>query len=131
MSEIFEIAARTKLRFDSNVGELTVEDLFDLPLTHPTKTSLDSIAMALHKKLNESSVVSFVNELTPANSVTQLKFDIVMHILNLKKTEKTAREEAAARKVKKEQILQLIAQKENEKLAGMDLAELKKMAEDL
>lgn len=132
MSELnmFEKAARTKLRFDSVVGMLTVEDLFDLPLAHSTKTSLDSLAVSLHNKLNESKVGSFVNN-TKTDDPTQLKFDIVMHVLNLKVAERAAREVAVSNKAKKDQLLALIAQKETENLSGMSLEDLKKMAESM
>ena len=135
MSEInmFEVAARKKFRFETAVGEITVEDLFTLPLHSPVanRTTLDSIAVALHNKLSTVSTVSFVTSAENEDSDLRVKFDIVMHILNLKKAEKDEREAAVAKKAKKDQILQLIAQKENEQLAGTSLDDLRRMAEEL
>ena len=48
MSEIFMKATQKKLRFDSTQGLLTVEDLWDLPLTGTNKkANLDDIAIGL------------------------------------------------------------------------------------
>lgn len=127
---MFEKAIRLKLRFETSIGMLSVEDLWDLPLTHATKVSLDSIAAGLHKQLNEENVISFVNP-SETNKLTQLKFDIVLHILNVMKKDTEERVAARDRKAKKEQLMQLIAQKENEQLTALSLDDLKKMAESL
>lgn len=47
MTDIFEIASRRKYRFPSAIGELTVEQLWDLPLTDPKRgATLDNVAKA-------------------------------------------------------------------------------------
>ena len=50
---MFEKASRMKLRFNTQRGVLSVEDLWDLPLIQ-----LDNIAIALNKKLQESKTES-------------------------------------------------------------------------
>ena len=74
---LFEIASRNKLRVPTTKGDLTVEQLWDLPLKSANGLSLDSIAIALNKQL-ESKATSFVDEVqAPESSNTKVLFDIV------------------------------------------------------
>lgn len=118
----FEQASRLKLRFDSNVGLITVEDLWTLPLTHTSKVSLDAIAVALNKEL-KGSEESFVTN-SKKDELLKLKFDIVKYIIDVRLEENKKKTEEVQRKAKLENIDQLIAQKKNEQLAGMSLEEL-------
>lgn len=121
-----------KVRFDSPQGGLTVEDLWDLPLTSMSgRANLDDIAVGLFKQLKDSGTISFVTETTQANELTQLKFDVVKHIIDVRKAENSAAETAAANRAKKQQLLALVAQKENEQLAGQSIEDLRKMIEEL
>ncbi len=83
---IFEKASRLKLRF--NVGSrlnLTVENLWDLPLTHTKGEDLDHIAIELQEQLssNEKSFVVQQSK-TKETQVNQLKFDIVKYIIDVR-----------------------------------------------
>jgi hypothetical protein len=44
MSNLFERATRLKLRFSTNKNEITVEDLWELPLQSKTGFDLDNVA---------------------------------------------------------------------------------------
>lgn len=83
---IFEKASRMKLRF--NVGSrlnLTVENLWDLPLTNIKGEDLDHIAIELQEQLssNEKSFVIQQSK-TKETQVNQLKFDIVKYIIDVR-----------------------------------------------
>lgn len=93
---LFEIASRNKLRVTTTKGDLTVEQLWDLPLKSANGLSLDSIAIALNKQL-ESKATSFVDEVqAPESSNTKVLFDIVLYIISVRKAEaKQAQEQAA------------------------------------
>ena len=57
----FEKASRIRLRFDTPQGSLTVEDLWQLPLTSRTgRANLDDIAKSLNRQLKETAEESFV-----------------------------------------------------------------------
>lgn len=136
-NDLFEQASRLKLRFYSPMGSLTVEDLWDLPLTSPTgrsRANLDSIAIALHKQTRESAeTVSFV---TPSSSTSQaaeldLKFQLVKYIISVRVAERDAAKEASDRKEKKQRLLELIARKQDQELEGKSLEELTQMVEAL
>lgn len=129
---IFEKATKLKLRFTTLKGLLTTEDLWDLPLSGGAgKANLDGIAIELFNQLNEGKAISFVGGGKAVDEIPQLKFDIVKHIIDVKVAERAVRTEAAARSEKKQLILGIIAQKENEALASTSLEDLRKLAADL
>lgn len=129
---MFEMATRNKLRFSTPQGQISVEDLWDLPLTSTTgRANLDSIAVALFTELSNNKNISFVTETAKTDQTTQLKFEIVKHIIGIRKTENEAAALARTNREKKQQLLALINQKENEQLAGKSLDDLRKMAESM
>lgn len=127
---MFDIATRNKLRVATQVGHISVEDLWDLPLTSNGRSlNLDDIAIELNKQVKATAdQVSFVNPTKDAtNESLLLAFDIVKHIISVKVAERDA---AAVRKElhdKKQRILSLIDQKKNEKLAEKTVEELEAM----
>ena len=132
MADLFFEAARQKIKFETAKGVLSTEDLFDLPLrSHTERANLDTIAMKLNKQLEDAGTKSFVDETVAGNEETKLKFDIVLCVINFKKAENKAKLERKENAEKKQQLLSLIANKENEKLADMDLDDLRKMVEKL
>jgi hypothetical protein len=126
---MFEAASRLKLRFASQVGHLTVEDLWDLPLTSATKANLDQIAVELNRQLKgtEESFVSTGKK----NAVLELKFEVVKHIIGVRVAENQEKLEAQNRKAKKAQIAELIEEKKSEGLKNMSLEDLEKLAASL
>jgi len=129
---MFDKAFRQKLRFESSMGQLSVEDLWDLPLTARSgKANLDDIAKELHHQLKNGDDISFVIQSKKSDETIQLKFDIVKHIIDVRLAEQSAAETLRSNKDKKQQLLAIIAQKENEGLMNTSLDELKKMAESL
>jgi hypothetical protein len=121
-TNIFEIASRQKLRFETAVGMISTEDLWSLPLTSNSKVSLDSLAVALNKEL-KGSEESFVTS-TKKDEVLKLKFDLVKHVIDVRMEENKKKTEELQRKAKLENIDSLIVQKQNEKLANLSLEEL-------
>jgi hypothetical protein len=83
---MFEQATRLKLRFAVGTRvNLTVENLWDLPLTNVKGEDLDHIAIELqeHLSTNEKSFVVQQSK-TKETQVNQLKFDIVKHIIDVR-----------------------------------------------
>lgn len=129
---MFEKANRLKLRFDTSKGMMSVEDLWDLPLTSATgKANLDDIAKGLFRQLKDEGDVSFVNPSASKDKTLQMKFDIVKHIIDVRVAENAATETARANREKKQMILGIIAQKENEQLTSASLEDLQRMVESL
>lgn len=123
---MFEQATRRKIRFDSPKGQLSVEDLWDLPLTSSVnRPNLDDIARGLYLQLKSGADVSFVNEAQKSDPTIQFKFDLVKHVIDVKLAENAAAAAASANREKKQQLLAILAQKENEALAGKSIDELR------
>jgi len=124
---MFEKASRKKLRFKHTKGMISVEELWDLPL----KPDLDNLAKASYQKL-QSSVKSFVDKRKPReNADEQLRLDLLKHVIGVKIDEIENAEKLAAKKAQKERILDIIEEKEDEKLASKSVSELKKMIKKL
>ena len=130
---MFEKASRIGLRYETPQGLLTVEDLWKLPLTssRPGRANLDDIAINLFRQLKESDNESFVKKIATKSDTTQLAFDIVNHIIDVRMAEDEAAAVQRANKEKKRRILEIIAQKEDAQLFDASLDELKAMAESL
>lgn len=125
--ELFAIASRSKLRFDTAQGSLGTEDLWDLPLqtSRPNRASLDNIAIGLNKLLQDAGTTSFVDESPIGNNDLKTKFDIVLYVISVRKEESKAAETLRLNSEKKQRILEIIAGKEDEALAGKSIEELR------
>lgn len=129
---MFEKAARLKLRFDSIKGQITVEDLWDLPLTSERGDSLNRIGMVLQRQLKDSAEESLVAPpVRSGDEIPQLKLDIIKHIIAVRQAENEALRSATARREQKAKLLAIIERKQNEKLEGASLEELTAMVEAL
>ncbi|WP_316196673.1 hypothetical protein [Bradyrhizobium sp. SZCCHNS3053] len=132
MSDLFLKASRIKLRFDTNSGPLAAEDLWDLPISSERKTNLADIAMKVKARLDLVSGLSFVKQPTKQIDPTdQLRFDILRFIIETKQDENAAAATARDNAAKKQRLLQLIAEKEDDSLKGKSVEELKALAESL
>lgn len=123
---MFKEASKQKLRFETNKGYLSVEDLWDLSLE-----SLNSLAISINKRLKEESEESFISKKTSTNVLLELKLNIMKDIISTKLEQKEA---AKARKEKQEKLTQLkelAASKENEALSGKSLDEINAMIASL
>ena len=127
---IFEQATRKKLRFETAVGLIAVEDLWDLPLSvsitssQKRKTSLDEVAKELNKAIRESGEQSFVKEVSTVATTLQLQFDIVKHIIDVKLLERKAAAELREHKERQQKLMAIIEEKQDQELKGKSLEEL-------
>ena len=129
---MFEKAARLKVRFDTTLGRLSVEELWDLPLTSTTnRTNLDDIACSLYAQLKNGTDVSFVVPDRKSNELIQLKFDLVKHIIDVRLAENAAKTQARNNAEKKQRLLQIIAERTEEDLRGKPLDELRALVDGL
>jgi len=119
MSELFEKASRIKLRFSTNKGVLSTEDLWDLSLT-----SLDTLFKGLNKQLKEAGEESLLGTKTKADTELALRVDLIKYVVVTKLTEQEVSKLDIERKAKKAKLMELIAQKQDENLSAKSIEEL-------
>lgn len=124
---VFEYATRHKLRFASTKGELSTEQLWDVPLRAMDGFDLDAIAKAVNKALKTLTEESFVRtERTPAHTKAELALEVVKHIIQVKLDAEESAKRRADNKAKKEQLLAILAEKQAGKLSELSERELQK-----
>lgn len=129
---MFEKISRAKVRFDSPKGLLTVEDLWDLPLTTTRgQANLDDIARALHKQLKNGDDVSFVDTAKKSDPVVQLKFDVVKHIIEVRLAENEANANRRSKAEKRAVLMEALANQEAKALANKTPEEIRAELEAL
>ncbi|OOV05788.1 hypothetical protein [Rhodoferax fermentans] len=123
---IFEQASINKLRFSTNKGDLTTEQLWDLPLTSKTSFDLDTIAKSVNDELRGATEESFVATSTnPAKPSLELKLEILKHIIAIKLAQNDARRLAAQRAEERRKLLDILSKKEDAALESLKPEELR------
>ena len=132
---IFMQASRAKLRFQTTKGSLSVEQLWDLPLTSTTgAVSLDGIAVEVFSRLENAPVTSFVRTapvLTKDQQDDTLRLEILKAIIEVKQAENSARLAASEKAEKKRKLLELLAKKQEASLESLSEADILKQLEAL
>ena len=126
-TNLFEYATRNKLRFPSPRGEITLEQLWDVPLRSRDDFNLDTIAKAANKAWKEVSEESFVEtEKTPAHTKREMTLEVVKYVIETKLAEEAAEKKRAENKLEKEKLLKILAEKQDGKLSELSEKELQK-----
>lgn len=125
---IFELATRQKLRFDTPVhNALSVEQLWDLPLqsTRANQSDLDGAGKVILKALREQTEESLITPASngPKNEL-QLKLEIVKSIIGTKQAENAAKVDAAKRETERIMLRQLLTEKHADELKGLTKTEI-------
>jgi len=121
-TDIFKKASRKKLRFATPAGNLSTEQLWDLHLT-----DLDSLAVSLEEKAKQSGRKSFLETPKVENETDQLRFEIVLDILQTKQKDAETAAKTAETKARNQKIMALIQEKKEGKLQELSIEELEKM----
>ena len=122
---IFEQAARRAIRFESAKGDLSVEQLWDLPLQSRNQFDLDTVAKTVNRQLNAVTEESFVSvRENPAKETLSLKLELVKHIISVKLQEAEEARNRANKASEKEKLLRLLDEKQNEALRALTPEEI-------
>lgn len=125
---LFETAARLKLRFPSTKGELTSEQLWDVALRG--KDGLEAVAQKCAAQIGGTP--SFVPgaRQTAEQRRNELILECVKHVIATKVAEEAAANDRQSRQVQRAQLQELLEQKQTEGLKTLTEAEIRaKLAE--
>ena len=124
---IFEQASRKKIRFSSDRGELTTEQLWDLSLP-----MLDFIARGVNADLKSVTEDSFIaTKVDSRKAPLELKLEILKYVIEDTLAAEEAKKVAAEKKAKKKVLTEALARRQDEKLQNMSEEEILKALEEL
>lgn len=125
---MFEEASRVKLRFPlKSRGTVSVEDLWDLDLG-----SLNTIAKNLNLIIKQQTAEEdFLDETTGASPEDKLRFNIVKHIIGVRKAENAAIKDRREKAQQREMLLSLLEEKQKQELTTLTQEQIKERLKSL
>ena len=125
--ELFEYATRNKLRFQSVRGELSLEQLWDVPLRSKDEFNLNAVAKVANKAWKDVSEESFIETAkTEAHVRLETALEVIKYVIDVKLADEAVAKKRADNKIEKEKLLAILAEKQDGKLSALSEAELKK-----
>jgi len=125
---MYKNASKLKLRFQTTVGTLSVEQLWDLNLSQLT-SAIKSVKKILKK--NDDDELSFLDEKNTVDTENELRFSILKDIYLEKKNELEKVKTEAERKRQREKLLTLIEEKKEASLKDLSVDELMKKLDEI
>jgi hypothetical protein len=125
MENMFEVAARTKMRFTFK-GQISVEDLWDL-----TVENLDTIFKGLNSQLKQAQEDSLLNVRTKHDKDIDMQIEIIKYIVKVKQDEDEVRRNAKDKREQKQKLMAILADKQDADLKGKSAAEIQAMLAEL
>lgn len=123
--KMFETAVRSKMRFPYK-GQISAEDLWDLNVN-----ALDDVFKSLNAKVKASQEESLLQTRSKESEELAIQIEIVKYIVSVKLAEAQAREEAKENAAKRQHILSILADKQEDALRGKSVEELQQMLESM
>lgn len=130
--ELFALATRMKLRFNSVRGALTVEQLWSVPLTSKDGFDLDAIAKGINAELKSLTEDSFVQiKSNPQKTTVEKTLEVVKFVIATKLAEREENEKRVANAEKRRKLLDALAAQEDKELASMSRDDILKQLADI
>lgn len=124
-NDLFLTATREAWRFPSVKGQLSVEQLWQLPLiNNRDKFDLDGVAKLVNADVKQQSEESFVTP-TKTDNTPRLKLDLVRYIIQVKLDERTATANALAKAEERKKIMDILDRKTDAALEATSVEDLK------
>ena len=132
MKDLLLKATRQKYRFGPN-DALTVEDLWDIPLTSQVKLSLDKIAVGLNEQMGNKQPISFVNPASLSKDAQTIedKFNIVKGVIDIRVQEQKAALDRQVKAQERQRLLAILERKQDEALNSLSQEDIAKRLAEL
>lgn len=133
MSNLFIIASRKAYRFKTEAGQLSVEQLWGLPIKSNHGVSLSSVAEKLYSQIKPTTELSWLGITTDDAEQEELKnkLEIVRFIVETRRAEALAQQEQESRKQLLANLRAEQANRKEESLMGQSDEELAKLIAEL
>lgn len=121
-NNLFIQAAKSKLRFNTNKGQLTTEDLFDLSLK-----SLDTVGQVIISELKPGSTSLLENpdpRVSAATAENELRLEIIKFVIETKQTENKAAVAASLNRRQREFLEGLKEKRQIDAMESLTLEEI-------
>ena len=129
MTNIFEYATRNKIRFQSSRGELTLEQLWDVPLrgNNGEAFDLNAVAKMANKAYKDISEESFVETVKTQEHVRrEMALEVVKYVIEAKLADEEYAKRRADNRLEREKLLGILAEKQDGKLSELSEKELRR-----
>lgn len=123
---MFEKASRLALRFESTRGKLSVEQLWDLPMTE-----LNELYKGLNKVKSSANEDSLLDEKTSEEKLVDLKLSLIRHVAEVRKKEAKDKKDEAQLRADLKTIDDAIAEAEDRNLKSLTPEELRRKREEI
>ena len=126
MNDLFIQATRKAFRYPSIRGDITTEQLWDMPLlSKGNGFDLDTVARSLYNTVKELSEGSFVEtRANPRQAEAEAKLELVKFVIATKQAEAKAAGLRLERADQRRKILDALAARENDELTKANREEL-------
>lgn len=139
VSNLFVVASREKYLFPTVRGNVTLNDLWDIPLNSKSGFSLNAIANSIHSEIlkeNSGGNIDFVNDKKATSSKNKIetlenKLELVKFVIGTLKTEAENSAKASEVSAQKQKIMEAIANKQNEAFNNLSKEDLEKMLSEI
>jgi hypothetical protein len=121
---MFDTVTRNKVRFVTIKGNVTVEDLWDMPLQAKNNFDLDTVAKAIAADIRKNEEDTFVATATKSSVADVLKLDVVKHIIAFKIAENAVKAKRVSDAARRSQLQAAIADKSEDALKNMSVEDL-------
>lgn len=130
MSEIFEKAAREKIRFNTSRGVLSIEDVYQLPVESPAtgnqpRIDLKTIRIDLEKEKSPNLSDSFFSKKSKIDETLELKIALIEHIAAIKIAEAEAAAKEKENKSLEQKLIGFLEEQQDASLRSLSPDELK------
>lgn len=117
--DAFKEGTRINVLFPSKVGELSIQQLWSLPLQSKTGVDLDTLAIGVNEQLKKSGTESFVKKSSGPDKLLQLKLDILKEIIEYKQNEEDKRAKRTELNKRRQLLLAQLDKKQTEEVSAL------------